>query len=161
MSNKQRSYAVDFKAVKALATFAAVLSYYGLQDDFEQRGDTLVGRCTLGKKPHGKKDSLVINTDKETFKCFACRKRGSVIDFVRFIEGMELVEAAKKTMEIMEPGQDQEPDSEQQEDVAYQSAFMRYDEAADKIINGEVSEDDLIVIDLSTLQFLRELIEAR
>ena len=164
MSDNNRSFDVDFKAVKAHATFAAVLAHYELQDAFAQRGDGLIGRCCLGKKPHGKKDSLNINTEKNTFKCFACHKRGSVIDFVRFIEGMELIDAAKQVMTIMESGQQQQPhetDAEQREDVAYQSAFMRFTEARKNVDSGKLSEDDLIVVDLSTLQFLRGLIEKR
>lgn len=95
-------YKYDFNEIKATANIEHILRHYGLWDSLKSRGDERVGRCMLGKKGHGKKDSFAANVKKKTFQCFSCKKRGSIIDFVRFHEGLTLPESAEKIVQIME-----------------------------------------------------------
>ena len=55
----------------------------------------------LGKDAHGKGDSLAINVEKKTFQCFSCKKRGSIIDFVKAYRDVNIVGAAGEIIKIM------------------------------------------------------------
>ncbi len=85
---------LDFKAIKNDADVIAVLRKLGILDRFAQRGDELVGFCPLGSKDHGKKDSFNFSTSKRSFQCFACKERGSVLDFVTKLQDCALRDAA-------------------------------------------------------------------
>lgn len=93
---------LDFDEIKKKADVKAVLKAYDLFDDLKKRGDELVGRCPLGEKHHGNKTSFAINVYSKAFQCFACKKRGSVLDFVKHYRGLTLREAAQAVLEIME-----------------------------------------------------------
>ncbi|MCP3851283.1 MAG: DNA repair protein RadC [Gammaproteobacteria bacterium] len=100
-------YKHDFNQIKNDADIERILRHYGIRDSLKSRGDERVGRCMLGKKGHGKKDSFAFNVEKKTFQCFSCKKRGSVIDFVRFHEGLTLPESAEKIVQIMDEPENQ------------------------------------------------------
>ena len=92
---------LDFEAIKASATVEEVLAHYGLLERLTRAGDELTGWCPLGTKQHGKKDSFAFNVAKKTFQCFACKQRGSVLDFVAKYQGLHLRESAEALQAIM------------------------------------------------------------
>ena len=85
---------LDFKAIKERADARAVLSHFGLLEHLEERGAELSGWCPFGDE-HGKKDSFSVNVEKKTFQCFACKARGSLLDFVAKFQNIDLREAAQ------------------------------------------------------------------
>ena len=92
---------LDFEAIKASATVEGVLAHYGLLERLTRASDELTGWCPLGTKQHGKKDSFAFNVAKKTFQCFACKQRGSVLDFVAKYQGLHLRESAEALQAIM------------------------------------------------------------
>lgn len=91
---------LDFKEIKAKMQVKPVLEYFGILEYLEERGPELVGWCPLGKE-HGKGDSFAFNTEKRSFQCFACKARGSVLDFIGKYRDVNLREAAKIALEIL------------------------------------------------------------
>ena len=85
---------LDFKAIKEKSDARAVLSHFGLLEHLEERGAELSGWCPFGEE-HGKKDSFSMNVEKKTFQCFACKARGSLLDFVAKFRNIDLREAAQ------------------------------------------------------------------
>lgn len=85
---------LDFKAIKEKSDARAVLSHFGLLEHLEERGAELTGWCPFGDE-HGKKDSFSMNVEKKTFQCFACKARGSLLDFVAKFRNINLREAAQ------------------------------------------------------------------
>jgi hypothetical protein len=98
---------LDFKAIKERADARAVLSHFGLLEHLEERGAELTGWCPFGDE-HGKKDSFSMNVEKKTFQCFACKARGSLLDFVAKFENVDLREAAQMVQSIMGDGETKE-----------------------------------------------------
>lgn len=85
---------LDFKAIKEKSDARVVLSHFGLLEHLEERGAELLGWCPFGEE-HGKKDSFSMNVEKKTFQCFACKARGSLLDFVAKFRNIDLREAAQ------------------------------------------------------------------
>jgi DNA primase len=50
---------------------------------------------------HGKRDSFSVNVEKKNFQCFACKARGSLLDFVAKFKGATLREAGEMIVSIM------------------------------------------------------------
>lgn len=100
-TNEGKGNWLDFEAIKASATVEGVLAHYGLLERLTRAGDELTGWCPLGTKQHGKKDSFAFNVAKKTFQCFACKQRGSVLDFVAKYQGIHLRESAEALQAIM------------------------------------------------------------
>ena len=100
-TNEGKGNWLDFEAIKASATVEGVLAHYGLLERLTRAGDELTGWCPLGTKQHGKKDSFAFNVAKKTFQCFACKQRGSVLDFVAKYQGVHLRESAEALQAIM------------------------------------------------------------
>ena len=100
-TNEGKGNWLDFEAIKASAAVEDVLAHYGLLERLTQSGDELTGWCPLGTKQHGKKDSFAFNVAKKTFQCFACKQRGSVLDFVAKYQGLHLRESAEALVAIM------------------------------------------------------------
>lgn len=102
-SNSDKSDWIDFKQIKARADVRPVLEHFGILEHLEERGAELVGWCPFGKE-HGKADSFAFNTEKRSFQCFACKSRGSVLDFIGKHQGVSLRDAAKIALEILGEG---------------------------------------------------------
>lgn len=103
---------IDFKAIKIKTEVRPVLEYFGILEHLKPHGQELVGWCPFGKE-HGKEDSFSFNVEKKSFQCFACKARGSILDFIAKFRGVTLREAAKVVLEILgegmnekEPGQE-------------------------------------------------------
>lgn len=90
---------LDFKVIKENTDVRLVLSHCGLLEHLEERGAELVGWCPFGDE-HGKKDSFSMNVEKKTFQCFACKARGSVLDFVAKFRNANLREAAQWVLSL-------------------------------------------------------------
>jgi hypothetical protein len=105
---------LDFKDIKARAQVRPVLEYFGILEHLEARGAELVGWCPLGKE-HGKADSFAFNVEKRSFQCFACKARGSVLDFIGKYQGVGLRDAAKIALEILGEEQAVAPREERRE----------------------------------------------
>jgi len=83
---------VDFKKLKEEVGFALVLDKLGLLEEMTLEGDEFVGFCSLHESEK-KKKSFYANGRKGIFHCFACGKKGNVLDFVRLYQGVSLKEA--------------------------------------------------------------------
>jgi CHC2 zinc finger len=91
---------IDFQSIKDAADVERVLDHCGILEHLERRGDELVGWCPLGDE-HGKADSFAFNVAKKSFQCFACKARGSILDFMRKYKESDLRTAATAIQEIM------------------------------------------------------------
>ena len=80
---------IDFKHVKAAASFESVLAHYGLEAS--GRGEQLSILCPFHEET---KPSCKVNLEKKAFNCFGCDAHGNVLDFVIKMEGCSLREAA-------------------------------------------------------------------
>lgn len=91
---------LDFNKIKADASVHIILSALGFHGHFDTKGDELNGQCVLGE-PHGKNDSLSFNTVKKQWQCFSCKRRGSMLDFVRYVNDCSLRDAASYIQDTM------------------------------------------------------------
>jgi hypothetical protein len=110
-SNSDKSDWLDFKSIKARADVHPVLEHFGILEHLEERGAELVGWCPFGKE-HGKADSFAFNVEKRSFQCFACKARGSVLDFIGKYRGVGLRDAAKIALDILGEGDTATPQAE-------------------------------------------------
>lgn len=90
---------LDLKAIKANTEVKPVLEHFEILEYLEPKGAELVGWCPLGHE-HGKEDSFAFNIEKKTFQCFACKSRGSILDFIAKYKEVTLREAGKIAMQI-------------------------------------------------------------
>ena len=59
----------------------------------ERKGINYIGRCPFHEDHH---PSLVVNPQKQTFRCFACGEHGDVIEFIEKTEHCNFMEAVGK-----------------------------------------------------------------
>lgn len=104
MSEENQDW-LDFKSIKARVQVRPVLEHFGILEHLEERGAELVGWCPLGRE-HGKADSFAFNVEKRSFQCFACKARGSVLDFIAKHQDIGLRDAAKIALGLL--GEDPE-----------------------------------------------------
>ena len=88
----QKDY-IDFEELKAEVPLEAVLGFYRVLDRLDEQGGELVGHCPFCDH-QAKKKPFHANPDKNVWQCFACKRKGSIIDFVKFKESCNLKEAA-------------------------------------------------------------------
>lgn len=84
---------IDFKKLKSEVGFADVLESFDLLGGMELEGRELVGLCPFHESHDPKKRSFNANVKNGTFHCFACRKSGNVLDFVKLYQNVGLKEA--------------------------------------------------------------------
>jgi|GEM_PF-4835387 len=126
-SDEQKPW-IDFKQIKETADIERVLELCGVLDGLQRQGAELVGWCPLGKADrHGKPDSFAFNTQKKTFQCFACKARGSILDFVGQFHGLGLREAATFVADATKTVEEYAPRA-----AAVNAAVMRAAEAAEQ-----------------------------
>jgi DNA primase len=84
---------VDFSAVKAAVSLAAVLKAYGI-GGLRRSGPAgqLRGRCPL--HGCGGEDAFQASLEKNAFHCFYCQAHGNVLDLVAALEGCSVRQAA-------------------------------------------------------------------
>lgn len=80
---------IDFRFVKANASFDALLQRYGIET--RGAGDERWALCPFHDET---KPSFKVNLAKGGFHCFGCGAKGNVLDFVAKLEGCDLREAA-------------------------------------------------------------------
>lgn len=95
MTHYSRNNAIDFAALKASVSIAAVLLHYGVE--LYGGGAERTARCPFHDDRH---PSLQVNIEKGLFNCFGCGAKGSVLDFVAKQEGCGLSEAAARIASI-------------------------------------------------------------
>jgi len=95
---------VDFKKIKEEVGFGLVLNKLGLLDEMKLEGDEFVGFCPLhrGEK---KKPTFYANGRKGVFQCFACKKKGNVLDFAAAVQGLGIREAGLWLESLMNGGE--------------------------------------------------------
>ena len=81
MAQPRKKRWVDFQELKEHVTFEQVLERLDLLPGLERAGDELRGQCPICKRGDAKSKSFSINVSKQVFQCFACKKRGNVLDF--------------------------------------------------------------------------------
>lgn len=86
---------VDFKTVKAQASFETVLNHYAI--NLKRKGSELTGVCPFHEDT---KASFHVNLDKKAFNCFGCGAKGNIIDFVAKKEGTTLKQSASLVAEL-------------------------------------------------------------
>lgn len=59
----------------------------------KRKGINYIGRCPFHEDHH---PSLVVNPQKQTFRCFACGEHGDVIEFIEKTEHCNFMEAVGK-----------------------------------------------------------------
>lgn len=156
---------LDFKAIKEKADVRAVLSEFGLLEHLEERGAELVGWCPFGDE-HGKKDSFSFNAEKKTFQCFACKARGSLLDFVAKFQNVDLRVAAqwvhsffssanKEVKKEMSSGRPYGRDKPDENESLQIQAVMPFTLAARLIIQKKLDSSNWLVVDVGALGFER------
>lgn len=155
---------LDFKAIKERADVRAVLSEFGLLEHMEERGAELVGWCPFGDE-HGKKDSFSFNAEKKTFQCFACKARGSLLDFVAKFQNVDLRVAAQWVHsffssahnEVREKTSSKRPYGKGRVEKIVTNIdgetpkVMTFSIASRLIIGKKINPDNLLVVDISGL----------
>lgn len=95
---------LNFKEIKTAANVTDVLAHFELLEALTQRttkqGKELVGWCPLGTKRHGKRDSFSINPESKIFQCFACKEKGTILDFVALVAKLHIRDAAALVAQI-------------------------------------------------------------
>ena len=80
---------IDFKTVKAGASFKTVLDHYGIE--YQEKGNELVALCPFHEDSS---PSFRANEEKKAFNCFGCKASGNIIEFVVRKEDVRLKKAA-------------------------------------------------------------------
>ena len=165
---------IDFAQIKQEADVLAILKRLVLLDGLEQRGDELVGWCPLGEKGHGKRDSFTFNVSKKIFQCFACKNKGSILDFVARLEHRSLYDAGMRIQELMTVD-DMPPDVMEQspipvaghkevdrdDNLQYLHTVMTFGQAVRYIKDGTLSPESVVVVDVGMLRVLHEATSGR
>ena len=79
---------VDFKAVKEVADVDDVLRELGLIPSplLRHKDDEIIGACPFHEEKEDRKNGkapFAINMKKKNYHCFACKRKGSILDFVK------------------------------------------------------------------------------
>ncbi len=158
-------HAVKFDELKKAVPLSVVLNFYNHLDELEEHGEELVGVCPFCEHS-AKKKPFHANLDKNVWQCFACKRKGSIIDYVKFKKKITLREAGNfinKTMtgeEHKEKRTNKEPVSEnkvidrknealvQEEEPKRNNlpAILPLDGANRLVLNGFCTADEFIVI---------------
>ena len=102
---------VDFRALKENVSIEDILRYYGLLEKLRQRKDELVGLCPFHQETKG---SFHASLTKNAFQCFGCKRKGNILDFVKFKENVSIREAAvliQGWFQVASPGPQKAPGS--------------------------------------------------
>lgn len=94
MAEARKKRWVDFQELKERVTFEQVLERLELLPGLERAGDELRGQCPICKRGDAKSKCFSINVSKQVFQCFACKKRGNVLDFTAAARDTDVHRAA-------------------------------------------------------------------
>lgn len=85
---------VDFAHLKRVVPLTAILSRYGLDDEFRRVGTRLRGACPIHKGSN--KRQFVIDPNQSTWRCFGdCDRGGGSLEFVAEMEHVGIEAAAR------------------------------------------------------------------
>jgi hypothetical protein len=76
---------VDFRELKASISFEQVLERLGVLTSLTRVGDELQGPCPICQGDKEKSRSFNVNMARQIFQCFACKRRGNMLDFTAAI----------------------------------------------------------------------------
>jgi hypothetical protein len=94
---------VDLNRAKQVPLVDA-LQELGLLENLRRDGDELKGICPLHG---GEKESFGVQVVRGVFNCFACKKKGNVLDFVMFFKKVSVKEAGRWLIDVLERSADQ------------------------------------------------------
>ena len=94
---------VDLNRAKQVP-FVDALQELGLLEKLRRDGDELKGICPLHG---GEKESFGVHVGRGVFNCFACKKKGNVLDFVMFFKQVNVKEAGQWLIALLERSTDQ------------------------------------------------------
>ncbi|MBA7513764.1 DNA primase [subsurface metagenome] len=84
---------VNFKDIKEKVSIEELLSHYNLLEGLRRKGNELIGYCPIHNKNHFNKNSFSVNTEKNIWHCFSCDAGGNILDFVAFMEDVDIRQA--------------------------------------------------------------------
>jgi len=92
---------VSFAKVKEQVSIQQVLEHYGLVDGLrrQKNGEELAGLCPFHEETKG---SFHVSLSKNAFQCFGCKRKGNILDFVIYIEGLQSHELRKAALLVAE-----------------------------------------------------------
>jgi hypothetical protein len=85
---------INIQELKASIMFEQVLERLELLPSLERAGDELRGQCPICKRGDESSKSFSVNVSKQVFQCFACKRRGNVLDFAAAVRGQDVHHAA-------------------------------------------------------------------
>jgi hypothetical protein len=85
---------VDFRELKATVTFDRVLEQLDVLASLKRVGDELQGPCPICRHAPEKSRSFNVNVTKQIFQCFACKRKGNVLDFTAAMRDTDVHAAA-------------------------------------------------------------------
>ena len=179
MRDEQPPEWLDFAAIKQQADPVQVLDALGLYDGLIEQDDELIGWCPMGTRKHGKRDSFHVYLNKKTFKCFACKQRGSLLDLVARVREVPLREAAEHLLAINNGTVLSPEPADRMEQLADDLSLQQQERIAASVVGDLLSDElrvtlslfeavqmvkakerhpkRLVVIDLDALAALQEL----
>jgi hypothetical protein len=98
----QQAGYVDLNRAKQVP-FVDALQELGLLENLRRDGDELKGICPLHG---GEKESFGVHVSRGVFNCFACKKKGNVLDFVMFFKKVNVKEAGQWLIALLERSTD-------------------------------------------------------
>jgi CHC2 zinc finger len=95
---------VDLNRAKQVP-FVDALQELGLLEKLRRDGDELKGICPLHG---GEKESFGVHVARGVFNCFACKKKGNVLDFVMHFNKVNVKEAGQWLIALLERSTDRQ-----------------------------------------------------
>ena len=95
---------VDLNRAKQVP-FVDALHELGLLEALRRDGDELKGICPLHG---GEKESFGVHVGRGVFNCFACKKKGNVLDFVMHFKQVNVKEAGQWLIALLERSTDRQ-----------------------------------------------------
>jgi len=90
---------MDFKRIKEKLRIKTVLGYYNLLEGLKEFEYRLQGPCPIHKGDN--KTAFNVDKEKNLYYCFTRHHGGSVLDLIMEIEGITLIKAGEKALEIL------------------------------------------------------------
>lgn len=81
-----------FKEIRKKVKIKDVLDYYGFLNGLKRGEDKLISCPLCGENHHRK--SFQVNTANNTWRCVSCEESGDVLDFISFLEDVDVRVAA-------------------------------------------------------------------
>lgn len=182
MSNNQAQSAplttdsdyINFKEIKEQADVRYILHKLGRLDSLHTQGMEIFGACPYCEADP-KKNPFSFHTQKKAFQCFACKRRGSILDFVRIELSLSLrgagiwirdtmaqsaIEDVPKAVEVAETATqasstEELVDAMTQDNAQYSVAVMSFSEACRRIKYSGLDKEYLRVVDIRELADVR------